>query len=109
MPKSIRIHDDPPPLPDGYEPVGFVAHWQKAINRISWYVQRRMGLEQRFPAHVFTTLFSMSISASGAALLYLTPITSGVVHWILLGLCVPIVPPALWFTITTIGVFYEKA
>lgn len=108
MQERIRIRDEPPPLPDGYVPVGLVAHWQKAINRIAWYVQRRIGMERRYPAHVFATLLSLAVSAAGAALLYLTPITSGITHWILLALCIPIVPPALWITITTIGVFYEK-
>jgi len=109
MTQPIRFRDDPPPLPDGYVLTGPTAHWQYMLNRIAWYIQRRLRLEHRFSAHTFTSLFTMVTLLTGAGLLYATPDTAGLLHWILLALFIPIFPFTLWVGLTTLGVFHEKS
>jgi hypothetical protein len=108
MTDPIRWRDDPPPLPDGYVLVGLTARWQATVNRFAWYVQRRLGLEKRYPAHTFSTLFSLFFVASGFALFYATPATSGVLHWMILVLFFLIEPVALFVGLAALGTLHEK-
>lgn len=105
---KISIRDRPPDLPEGYVPSGWTGKWQDLVNRLSWYLQRRVGLDKKYQAHNFTAMLTVAIEAAGAALLYATPSTSGILHWALLALCVPILPVALFLVVTTVLVTYEQ-
>lgn len=106
MKPSLR--DVPPPLPDGFQPAGWTRDWQVTVNRVSWYLQRRLGLDKKYQAHNFTTILTLVIQVITISLLSVTPYTSGLIHWLLLALCIPFLPVGIFLLITTFGVSYEK-